>query len=491
MKESEARDIGVEADTPEANDDEEGTGGFDSTTTLSKFIERMKQEKLEQTAKRRKEEVALVAAKSHGDLLSTVPMAASQSHLKGKHHMATAVPPLFVDQVLSLSSPSNGNDTFKQTETQNATGDVSTTGEDAISNDAENAKSSGGEHGKSKSDQCKVKESTPGSNAAASFAPNNKSSTSNTEGVDEPTTSRNPNASCLPVSEEAIHLQEGARIAKESQDIQKELVTSSQTHDKEENNLPISMNPNIADEVQEYSHQEELGTDLSYNGLAREHVVSAFRPFSKSNVYNSHYPGNSTMASGGGFVPSQSDSALNLDDGNVVEIQRDFESIMNNLTGDYETNSSKDDEGSIASIANSAHGRLGEEIANVMLNQEFTTERGFSVEWCNDGRESFLPYDFIIEYLGDRNGDMPKKRFLEVKTRVSERDSISQWFISPSEINCASTIAASTEATFSCLLLHLDYSTEGSGYRIQKIYFVDDLMAVNSKVKFIIHLGTM
>ena len=144
----------------------------------------------------------------------------------------------------------------------------------------------------------------------------------------------------------------------------------------------------------------------------------------------------------------------------------------------------------LLAIANKAHGRIGEHVAKDLLSQLFDSLEGWEITWCNETDESSLPYDFIINYKGPDRSLMMPTRYVEVKTRVSERDTISKWFISPNELSFASEIyKAKDQGVYSCLLLHLRHDSScKSGYNAEHTYFVHNLLERDSNLKFVMQL---
>jgi len=76
-----------------------------------------------------------------------------------------------------------------------------------------------------------------------------------------------------------------------------------------------------------------------------------------------------------------------------------------------------------------ASGRIGELAAKTILQKALEGQHS-SIQWVNEDEESGKPYDYVIT-MNDGT-----QKLCEVKTRTSET-AVNQWFISPSEIQCA------------------------------------------------------
>ena len=135
-----------------------------------------------------------------------------------------------------------------------------------------------------------------------------------------------------------------------------------------------------------------------------------------------------------------------------------------------------------STAANLMHGKIGECIAEKLLQSRFPT---CSIEWMNRCAESCKPFDFLIS---DSSGEVTC--FVEVKTRVSP-DPVSQWFITRNELLFAAKTHGET-CNYSCVFIHLVESNRGGpvvgGEPVSRTktftqvsaFWVDDLMAAAS-----------
>merc|ERR1711991_925412 len=93
---------------------------------------------------------------------------------------------------------------------------------------------------------------------------------------------------------------------------------------------------------------------------------------------------------------------------------------MNSISPSEEENSP------FSNAASSEHGRMGEQLAHILLKRRFP---GARCEWMNKYEESWKPYDFRIY---DENDKIV--RYVEVKTRVDDSVNVNQWIISRNEM---------------------------------------------------------
>lgn len=218
-------------------------------------------------------------------------------------------------------------------------------------------------------------------------------------------------------------------------------------------------------------------------GSMHRHLPFTFPPLGLSDLCVARPPPRVTP----GHV--HDNAGMRDEDCNVMEMTQHYAEVLESLLQEEQrekdgVSDDDDDASTIASIANLSHGRIGELVAADVLQKEFGAE-GVQITWLNESDEAFRPYDFLVE---SEVPSQPRRRFVEVKTRVSDREQISQWFISASELVRAVDVARETEAVYSCLLIHLERTP--SGYELRKMYFVDNLMAVEQdRLKFIVHLS--
>ena len=180
----------------------------------------------------------------------------------------------------------------------------------------------------------------------------------------------------------------------------------------------------------------------------------------------------------------------------IESIELDFDSLMSSIlisdSNELTRLSSVGSDSALETFENLENGRLGEKFAQLILFERFPMAR---IEWLNEHKESFAPYDFVV-YEGTDEEQI--ERYVEVKTRV-KAGGINRWFISRQELIFAAK-QCDSKSRYSCLLLHFERCEPvSSGSNLPKtrgVHWVDNLMhsanAVDDKtsVKFFLQINT-